>query len=112
MIEQHLQDSQSKWIKVLGGLLFVLVIAFGLNMSLGSVTIPLKSLWGYITGVGTGTESWDMILQNFRLPKALTAILVGSSLVVARPILGPIPKEKEPYNSTAPFDINFATFST
>ena len=30
-------------------------------------------------GETTGENSWDLILSNFRLPKALTAILVGSA---------------------------------
>ncbi len=54
-----------------------------LNISLGSVHIPLpdifKSLWGDISV----KESWYYIIINYRLPKSLTAILVGSGLSIS-----------------------------
>jgi len=49
---------------------------------LGSVSIPIteiiKSLFGNITN-----ESWQYIIINYRLPKAFTAILVGSGLGIS-----------------------------
>ena len=58
------------------------MLFFFLNISLGSVAIPIsdtfKSLFGSIEN-----ESWQYIIQNYRLPKAFTAILVGSGLGIS-----------------------------
>ncbi|MGJ8593473.1 MAG: FecCD family ABC transporter permease [Aquaticitalea sp.] len=63
-------------------LIGILMLCFFLNISLGSVSIPteeiLKSLFGKIDN-----ESWQYIVQNYRLPKAFTAILVGSGLGIS-----------------------------
>jgi len=83
MITQFLEASQNKWTKVLIGLAVVLVLCFLINVALGSVTIPFESLIGFITSGSSGQASWDMILSNFRLPKAITAMLVGSALGVS-----------------------------
>lgn len=60
----------------------LLIFFFFLNISLGSVSIPIaetfKSLFGTIEN-----ESWQYIIQNYRLPKAITAILVGSGLGIS-----------------------------
>ena len=64
-------------------LALVLVFCFILNISLGSVYIPLKDIFKSIIGVATEQESWQYIIQNYRLPKAFTAILVGSGLGIS-----------------------------
>lgn len=64
-------------------LALVLVLCFILNISLGSVYIPLKDIFNSIIGVATEQESWRYIIQNYRLPKAFTAILVGSGLGIS-----------------------------
>lgn len=58
------------------GLLFCL----GLNLSLGSVSIPLKDSFNALTGGPVEHESWRYIVWNYRLPKAITAILTGGGL--------------------------------
>lgn len=83
MITQFLEASQNKWTKVLIGLAVALVLCFLINVALGSVTIPFQSLISFITSGSSGQASWDMILSNFRLPKAITAMLVGSALGVS-----------------------------
>jgi len=64
-------------------LVLVLVFCFGLNVSLGSVTIPFKETFNAIFGSGTTNESWSYIIWNYRFPKALTAVLVGSGLALS-----------------------------
>ncbi|MFH6769824.1 iron ABC transporter permease [Gaetbulibacter aquiaggeris] len=64
-------------------LALVLVFCFILNISLGSVYIPLKEILKSIIGAATEKESWQYIIQNYRLPKAFTAILVGSGLGIS-----------------------------
>ncbi len=57
-----------------------LIFCFWLNMTFGSVSIPAAKVFGFIFGKQTENGSWDVILMNFRLPKALTALLVGGAL--------------------------------
>lgn len=64
-------------------LAFVLVFCFILNISLGSVYIPFKDIFKSFMGFATEQESWQYIIQNYRLPKAFTAILVGSGLGIS-----------------------------
>jgi iron complex transport system permease protein len=60
-----------------------LVVLFFVNISLGSVAIPLEEIISFLTGNSTSKESWDIILFNFRIPKGITAILVGSGLSIS-----------------------------
>ncbi|RCS27203.1 iron ABC transporter permease [Polaribacter sp. WD7] len=60
----------------------VLVILFFVNVSLGSVAIPIDDIVNTIIGNSSSKESWQTIILNFRLPKAITAILVGSGLSI------------------------------
>ncbi|MDG5492104.1 iron ABC transporter permease [Psychroserpens sp. SPM9] len=63
-------------------LAIILLLCFLMNISLGSVSIPLKSIFNSIIGT-SDNESWQYIVQNYRLPKAFTAILVGSGLGIS-----------------------------
>lgn len=63
-------------------LVAVLLLCFCINISLGSVSIPLKSIFGSLFGTIENT-TWQVIITNFRLPKAITAILVGSGLGIS-----------------------------
>ena len=83
MIHQHLEESRQKWIKILISLSIAMVFCFGLNLCFGSVSIDLGEVFNFVTSGSTGNNGWDLILRNFRLPKALTALLVGSSLSVS-----------------------------
>ncbi|WP_460219569.1 FecCD family ABC transporter permease [Psychroserpens sp. MEBiC05023] len=59
-------------------LIAVLLLCFLVNISLGSVSIPVSEVFNSLFGM-----SDNYIIQNYRLPKALTAILVGSGLGVS-----------------------------
>ena len=64
-------------------LLFLLLLAIMLfNLSLGSVHIPTEAIFSSLLGQGASHESWTYIILEFRLPKALTAVLVGAGLSV------------------------------
>lgn len=64
-------------------LLLLLVATFILNISLGSVSIPFKEVfYGFFTGEAS-KPSWQYIILDYRLPKAITAILVGGGLAVS-----------------------------
>lgn len=53
------------------------------NISLGSVSIPLEDTLKAIIGRTTKVDSWSYIIWNYRIPKAFTAILVGSGLALS-----------------------------
>lgn len=64
-------------------LLIVLVFAAIVNLSLGSVSIPINEILSGLFGGETSKESWNYILIDYRLPKAITAILAGGGLAVS-----------------------------
>lgn len=61
------------------GLLIALIVLFGINLSLGSVSIPIASVIDSVLG-NEIKSSWEIIIWNFRFPKAITAVLVGMGL--------------------------------
>lgn len=58
-------------------------VLFLTNISLGSISIPIKSLIKVFFGESSGKDTWDYILINYRLPKAITAVLVGMGLSIS-----------------------------
>ncbi len=54
-----------------------------MNISLGSVPIPFKDIFNSLIGVSIENQSWQYIVQDYRLPKAFTAIIVGSGLGIS-----------------------------
>lgn len=69
------------WIVVL--LIVILVVAFILSLTLGSVRIPPEQVLRILTGGEPDKASWIDVIFKFRLPKAVTAMLVGAALSVA-----------------------------
>lgn len=62
----------------------ILVVFFGfINISLGSVSIPIETIFSTLFTGENVKESWAYILIYFRVPKAITAILVGSGLSIS-----------------------------
>ncbi|PHS60580.1 MAG: iron ABC transporter [Flavobacterium sp.] len=64
-------------------LLLLLAIAFFINIGFGSVSIPLNETLSALFGGETTRSSWQFIIQDYRLPKAITAILAGGGLAVS-----------------------------
>jgi len=64
-------------------LLLILVGVFLLNLSLGSVSIPLKEVFASLSGGEVSKSSWKYIVLDYRLPKAITAVMVGGGLAIA-----------------------------
>lgn len=56
---------------------------FLLNISLGSVSIPIKDVISSLTGGNLTKETWQYIIINYRLPKAITAIIIGMGLSIS-----------------------------
>lgn len=61
----------------------LLVIAFLVNISLGSVEIPVDEVIAALFGGDTSKETWRFIVVEYRLPKAITALLAGAGLAVS-----------------------------
>ncbi|RXG15646.1 iron complex transport system permease protein [Leeuwenhoekiella aestuarii] len=61
----------------------LLILLFVVNIALGSVLIPLKAIIQIILGDDTVKEAWQYIILDYRIPKALAAIMTGSGLAVA-----------------------------
>ena len=64
-------------------LVLVLLLILLLNISLGSISIPIKDVFKGLIGENASKETWEYIIINYRLPKAITAILVGIGLSIS-----------------------------
>ena len=75
---------QTKSYKNTFAILFIaLIIVTIINISLGSVYIPFKQVLAVFFNQEVDNESWKTIILNLRLPKAITAIIVGSGLSIS-----------------------------
>ena len=54
-----------------------------MDIGVGSVAIPIYEIFDVLTGGEASKETWEYIIINYRLPKAITAILVGMGLSVS-----------------------------
>lgn len=61
----------------------LLIVVVFVNISLGSVSIPFTDIFSILIGDTSIKDSWEIIILNFRVPKAITAILVGSGLSIS-----------------------------
>ncbi|WP_149276099.1 FecCD family ABC transporter permease [Pareuzebyella sediminis] len=61
----------------------ILGVAFLANISLGSVMIPFSDTFRILFGGHIEHTSWDYIIWEYRIPKALTAILSGGGLALS-----------------------------
>lgn len=59
------------------------MLLFFTNISFGSITIPFREVFNSLTGGQASKSTWEYIIINYRLPKAITAILVGMGLSVS-----------------------------
>ncbi|MEN9488411.1 MAG: hypothetical protein RL494_676 [Bacteroidota bacterium] len=62
--------------------LFLVLLLF-FNISLGQISIPFKEVFKSILGFQANKETWEYIIFNYRLPKAITAILAGMGLSIS-----------------------------
>ena len=91
-------ENQKKYNSSFLLLLLALALCFVVNISLGSVAIPFEDTFNALIGQTPKNPSWEYIIWNYRIPKACTAILVGSGLALSgllmqtlfrNPIAGP-----------------------
>jgi len=62
------------------GIIFSILFLFLVNLSVGSVAIPLKGLFKILFGDESIKQTWQYIILNYRLPKAIVAALTGVGL--------------------------------
>ena len=74
---------QKSYTKQFITLFFVLAMVFLVSIGLGSVAIPIDEIIAVLLGNNSSKSSWSTIILHFRLPKAITAMLVGSGLSIA-----------------------------
>jgi iron complex transport system permease protein len=75
--------TQKKYTKQFILLLLLVIVLWFTNISFGSVSIPFTDVFAVIFGDDTIKDSWQTIVLDFRIPKAITAILVGSGLSIS-----------------------------
>ncbi|MDQ3394417.1 MAG: iron ABC transporter permease [Bacteroidota bacterium] len=78
-----MKEPKQSSFSVFGFLILLLVFCFLANISLGSVYIPLSQIITILSGGSSEKVVWENIIFNFRLPKAVTAIVVGAGLSVS-----------------------------
>jgi iron complex transport system permease protein len=61
----------------------LLVLAFALELALGSMRIPLHAVTDILLGSRDVPEGWRQIVLLFRLPRAIAALLAGAALGIA-----------------------------
>ena len=60
-----------------------MIVIWFLNISLGSVSIPFNDIISSIFEGTASKDTWHTIVVNYRVPKALTAVMVGAGLSVS-----------------------------
>ena len=59
-----------------------IVVLLFLNLVLGSVSIPFRSVCSIICGNGDEPVTWQNIIWKSRFPQALTALVAGAGLAI------------------------------
>jgi len=67
----------------LTGLSLLLLIAFLMDITLGSVRIPFRQVFRILFSMHTDDLTWKYIVEQIRIPKACTAVLAGCGLSVS-----------------------------
>lgn len=67
---------------VVPALLLLVTVLFFLDISTGTVPVPLAEVLHIIAGKGSSNDAWVYIINRIRIPKAFTAVLVGCGLSV------------------------------
>lgn len=73
----------NKILTLIIALIAVGFVLFFLDIFLGSVSIPFSNIFSILLGNTDSKESWQIIIIESRLPKAIAAILAGSALSVS-----------------------------
>jgi len=61
----------------------LLVVVFLIDVAFGSVSIPLRKVLDIIVSGKSGNPAWIYIIKEIRIPKSITAVIVGCALPVS-----------------------------
>ncbi len=61
----------------------LLILLFLVDLLTGPVHIPFRNIFTLFFHADAGNDVWHSILFEFRLPKAITAVLAGSALAIS-----------------------------
>ncbi len=67
----------------IGILIILTMVFFALDILLGSVRIPLRDILKMFSGTYTEHAGWKLIIFEFRIPRAFTALLAGTALSIS-----------------------------
>lgn len=72
-----------RWALPMAGLAALALLTFLFSLFVGSVSIPAPDVLTVLTGGEPARAAWTTIVLDFRLPKALAALLAGAALSVS-----------------------------
>lgn len=64
-------------------ILLSILMFFLLNLALGTISIPVRSIWNILWNTGEESEIWQNIIWKSRLPQTLTALIAGAGLSIS-----------------------------
>lgn len=64
-------------------ILLTILLFFFLNLLLGTISIPVRSIWNIVTDSGNEPEIWENIIRKTRLPQTVTALVAGAGLAIS-----------------------------
>lgn len=68
---------------LMSAIFLLLLVCFALDLAWGSVPIPLEEVIKILGGSPAAHAAWTTIVLDFRLPKAITALLAGFALAAS-----------------------------
>ncbi|MDR1089711.1 MAG: iron ABC transporter permease [Prevotella sp.] len=68
---------------LLAGIFLTIILFFFLNLLLGTISIPARSIWNIVTDAGNEPEIWENIIWKTRFPQTLTALVAGAGLAIS-----------------------------
>ncbi|GLU50631.1 iron(III) ABC transporter permease [Dyadobacter frigoris] len=83
MMQTISQSSSNSRRLIVIGLVLLAVLFFMLDIMLGSISIPFGEVAKIVFSGESDTTAWLFIVEKIRLPKAITAVIVGCGLSVS-----------------------------
>lgn len=72
-----------KDIILLSVIFLTIVLFFFLNLLLGTISIPVRSIWNIVIDSGSEPEIWKNIIWKTRFPQTITALVAGAGLAIS-----------------------------
>lgn len=60
-----------------------IIVFFLLNLVLGTIWIPIRSIWNILWSIGDESVIWQNIVWKSRFPQTITALFAGSGLAIS-----------------------------